>query len=110
VDEVEEARANVSLDKLRLTLRSGEFKRQDHLIERLMEEGFSSTDIASALLHQLQTDGPAPAAKAPREEIREHSEREERPRFRDERGDRFRDRGDRSDRPRFAERREQRPR
>jgi ATP-dependent RNA helicase DeaD len=111
VSEVEEARANVFLDKLRLTLRSGEFKRQDHLIERLLEEGFSSTDIASALLHQLQGEGPAPAAKAaPREEIRERPEREERPRFRDERGDRFRDRGDRGDRPRFADRREQRPR
>jgi len=48
------ARANVVLDKLRATLQAGESKRQDHLIERLMEEGFTSTDIASALLHQLQ--------------------------------------------------------
>ena len=53
-DEVEEARANVFLDKLRATLQSGEFKRQDQLIERLLEEGFSSTDIASALMHHLQ--------------------------------------------------------
>jgi len=52
--EVEEARANVFLDKIRATLKSGEFKRQDQLIERLLEEGFSTTDIASALLHQLQ--------------------------------------------------------
>jgi ATP-dependent RNA helicase DeaD len=63
VSEVEEARANVFLDKLRATLKSGEFKRQDHLIERLLEEGFSSTDIASALLHQLQKEG-ATAPKA----------------------------------------------
>jgi len=53
--EVEEARANVILDKLRAILTRGEFKRQDHLVERLLEEGFSSTDIASALLHQLQS-------------------------------------------------------
>jgi len=53
-DEVHEARANVFLDKLRLTLKSGEYKKQDSLIERLLEEGFASTDIASALLHQLQ--------------------------------------------------------
>src|SRR5688572_22419602 len=52
--EVEEARANVILDQLRAVLTRGEFKRQDHLVERLLEEGFSSTDIASALLHQLQ--------------------------------------------------------
>jgi ATP-dependent RNA helicase DeaD len=62
VVEVEEARANVVLEKIRLTLRSGEYKRQDGLIERLLEEGFSSTDIASALLHHLQggEDGPGP--------------------------------------------------
>ena len=62
VVEVEEARANVVLEKIRSTLRSGEYKRQDQLIERLLEEGFSSTDIASALLHHLQggEDGPGP--------------------------------------------------
>ena len=53
--EVEEARANVTLDKLRAILTAGEYKRQDHLVERLLEEGFTSTDIASALLHQLQS-------------------------------------------------------
>ena len=67
-DEVEEARANVVLDKIRATLKSGEFKRQDQLIERLLEEGFSSTDIASALLHHLQGGEGAPAAKGAREE------------------------------------------
>src|SRR6266853_748574 len=54
VSEVEEARANVFLDQLRSTLKRGEFKRQDHLIERLLEEGFSSTDLISALIHLLQ--------------------------------------------------------
>jgi ATP-dependent RNA helicase DeaD len=68
--EVEEARTNVFLDKLRATLRNSEFVRQDHLIERLLEEGFSSTDIASALLHHLQIGEGASAAKALREEER----------------------------------------
>src|SRR6185369_8147845 len=52
--EVEDARANVFLDKIRATLQNSEFKRQDQLVERLLEEGFSSTDIACALLHHLQ--------------------------------------------------------
>ena len=52
--EVEEARSNSLLDKIRVTLAGGEFKRQDSLIERLLEEGFSSTDLASALMHHLQ--------------------------------------------------------
>jgi ATP-dependent RNA helicase DeaD len=86
--EVEEARANVFLDKLRTTLKSGEFKRQDHVLERLLEEGFTSTDISSALLHVLQTSESVPVAAAPREEARL---RPERPSF----GDRRREREDR---------------
>ncbi len=65
--EVEEARSNSLVDKVRTTLTGGEFKRQDTLIERLLEEGFSSTDIASALMHLLQggepNAGPRPANK-----------------------------------------------
>jgi ATP-dependent RNA helicase DeaD len=82
VVEVEEARANVVLDKIRSTLRSGEYKRQDQLIERLLEEGFNSTDIASALLHHLQggEDGPAPESarkESPVERVRpERGERQ----------------------------------
>jgi ATP-dependent RNA helicase DeaD len=68
VSQVEEARANVALDKVRATLKSGEYKRQDQLIERLLEEGFSSTDIASALLHHLQGGEGAAAAKGARED------------------------------------------
>jgi len=88
VDEVEEARTNVFLDKLRITLKSGEFKRQDHLLELLLEEGFSSTDVASALLHHLQGDA-APAAKPPREEERPAPARAP---YREEHDRRFRDR------------------
>lgn len=73
--QVEEARANVFVDKLRATLQSGEFKRQDHVLERLLEEGFSSTDIASALLHHLQAEESAPVTKPVREEEEPRSER-----------------------------------
>ncbi|HUR45402.1 MAG TPA: helicase-related protein, partial [Candidatus Saccharimonadales bacterium] len=103
-DEVEEARASVTLDKLRALLKSGEYKRQDHLVERLLEEGHTSTDIASALLHQLQTSESAPSSR-PREE---EPMRSERPRFRDSRGDdgrrpapgMHRERPERQERPR----------
>src|SRR6266481_1093810 len=74
LDEVEEARANVFLDKLRVTLQKGEFERQDQLIERLLEEGFSSTDIASALLQLLQAGEGTPTPKPVREEYPQRSE------------------------------------
>ena len=93
--QVEEARAGVFLDKIRATLQSGEFKRQDHLIERLLEEGFSSTDVASALLHHLQTGESAPVAKTVREEM---GDGRENPSFRG----RGRDRDDRPDRRGFS--------
>ena len=72
VEEVEEARANLMLDRVRLTLQVGKFNRQDHAVERLLEEGFESTDIISAMLHLLEGGSPGEpdadpkAAAAPR--------------------------------------------
>ena len=84
--EVEEVRANAFIEKLRVTLTAGEFKKQDHLIERLLEEGFTSTDIASALLHHLQGGEAAPAARpTPREEERPRPERPPQRDYRDRR-------------------------
>ena len=115
--EVEEARANVFLDKLRATLKSGEFKKQDQLIERLMEEGFTSTDIASACLAQLQSgeSAPAPTQRTGDYERPERPERgnyqDSRPRMRSD--DRRAPRGESRERfehpERFAVRREERP-
>ncbi|HEU5070478.1 MAG TPA: DEAD/DEAH box helicase [Verrucomicrobiae bacterium] len=78
--EVEEARENVFLDKLRATLQSGDYKKQDALIERLLEEGHTSTDIISALLHHLQSGEAAPA-KTPKTESYERPERPRPERF-----------------------------
>jgi ATP-dependent RNA helicase DeaD len=112
--EVEAARENVFLDKLRSLLTSGEFPKQDRLVERLTEEGFTANDIVSALIHQMQS-GEGAAKSAPRtEEYDRPPQREERPSFREERGprDRFADRGPQRDdrRPSFDNRREERPR
>jgi ATP-dependent RNA helicase DeaD len=107
-NEVAEARENVFTDKLRALLTSGEFPKQDRLVERLAEEGFASNDIASALIHLLQSGDAAKAA--PKTEEYDRPQREERPGRFDERGERgnFRDRDER--RPRFDNRREERPR
>src|SRR5688572_14191620 len=51
--EVEAARTDVFITKVREILQGGKFKPQDHLVGRLLEEGFTSTDIASALIHLL---------------------------------------------------------
>jgi len=97
-DEVEGARANVLLDKIRATLHTEEFRRQEHLVERLLEEGFTSTDIAAALLHQLQGGESTPANRPRREEEPERPSRHRE----DDRRERFPDRRER--RPRFENR------
>jgi ATP-dependent RNA helicase DeaD len=53
LDQVEEARENVFFEKLRSTLDAGEYFKQDRMIDRLLEQGYPSTDIASALIHLL---------------------------------------------------------
>ncbi len=114
LDEVQEARTNVFLGKLRATLQGGDFEKQDELVARLLEEGFSSTDICSALIHHLRNDAaPTPGASAPTREESAY----ERPSYRQGREERFddrrvfragRDRPDRFERPDGRETRESR--
>jgi ATP-dependent RNA helicase DeaD len=70
LDEVEEAKGNVFVDKLRATLDAKKFKLQDQMIERLLEQGYTSTDIVSALIHLMQGDAAEPpkAATKPKAE------------------------------------------
>ncbi len=64
LDEVEEARANVFFERIRTTLEARQFKPHDRMIDRLLDQGYASTDICSALIHLLQ-GGDAPAAGKP---------------------------------------------
>ncbi len=67
LDEVEEAKGNVFVEKLRATLDAKQFRSHDRMIDQLMEQGYTSTDIASALIHLMQGEAaevPATAAKA----------------------------------------------
>ena len=101
-DEVEEARANVFLGKIRATLQSGEFKGQERFVERLLEEGFTSTDIAAAVLHLLQAGEATPAVRSTRDE---EPSRPERPSHRDRAEDRWdRDVGPRERPSRYEDR------
>jgi ATP-dependent RNA helicase DeaD len=77
LDEVEEARTNVFFEKIRATLDEKKFKPHDRMIDRLLDQGYASTDICSALIHLLQAGGagsgsaatgaPAKSPAAPRE-------------------------------------------
>src|SRR3954469_3114230 len=110
-EEVEGKRATAFADALRETLEKGEYKRHDELLDRFLEQNYSPTDIASALIHLLGEDKsreaeaipedrrppahdpdrshrrhPDPAAKARRERGRDEYERPKRSRSREEPG------------------------
>ncbi len=68
LDEVEEARTNVFFEKIRATLDAKKFKPHDRMIDRLLDQGYASTEICSALIHLLQGENagkPAKAVEAP---------------------------------------------
>jgi ATP-dependent RNA helicase DeaD len=54
LDQVEEARTNVFFEKIRATLEAKKFQSHDRMIDRLLDQGYASTDICSALIHLLQ--------------------------------------------------------
>ncbi|WP_438482458.1 DEAD/DEAH box helicase [Oleiharenicola lentus] len=69
LDEVEQAKGNVFVEKLRTTLEEKKFKPQDQVLDRLMEQGHTSTDIASALIYMMQSDAAAESPKSPAKKI-----------------------------------------
>ncbi|HEY8993129.1 MAG TPA: DEAD/DEAH box helicase [Lacunisphaera sp.] len=64
MDEVEEAKGNMFFEKLRATLEEKKFKSHDQMVDRLLEMGYTSTDIASALIHLMQGPAVEPARPA----------------------------------------------
>ena len=51
--EIEEARLNQQVQKVRDVLTAGNYRHYDHLIESLLEEGIDSLELLNALFHQL---------------------------------------------------------
>jgi len=56
LEEVEEKRTNVFFEKIRTALQKSEFQKEARIVDRLLEQGFSSTDIACALVHELRKE------------------------------------------------------
>ncbi len=56
LDEVEEKRTNLFFEKIRGALQTGDFEKESPVVDRLLELGFSSTDIACAVVHELRKD------------------------------------------------------
>ena len=77
-DEVEQKRTNAFYDSLRETLEGGDYKRHDELIDDLLDQGHTPTDIASALIHLAGGEKPHSNAPEPAPYRAERPERSER--------------------------------
>ena len=62
LEQVEEARENVLFERLRGTLQAGKYRKQDRMIDRLLEQGYASTDLIAALVHIIQSSADKPEA------------------------------------------------
>jgi ATP-dependent RNA helicase DeaD len=86
-DEVEEKRTNLFFEKIREAVEKGHFEKEARILDRLLEQGYSSTDIACAVIKKLQEEDGHIASEAPKEDSshapREHrgERRARRPRF-----------------------------
>ena len=85
-EEVEQKRTSAFIETLRETLETGEYRRQDTVIDQLLDAGHSATDIASALIHLLGGDKPAAepiVEEQPRREYPKYEPRRPAPRQRE---------------------------
>jgi ATP-dependent RNA helicase DeaD len=63
LDQVEEARENVFFERLRGTLDAKQFRPQDRMVDRLLEQGYASTDIIGALIFLMNGGQPGAGAE-----------------------------------------------
>ncbi len=82
--QVDEARANLFFEKIRGVIDAGQFEKQDRVVDRLLDQGYSSTDICSALIQLLKGGaspkaGPAEGRPAPKAHAAGHKAREVEP-------------------------------
>lgn len=76
--EVEGKRSELLYEKVLKTLSTGKFKKQDLLVDRLLEAGHNATDISSALFSILLGDSSEKAAPPTPKKEREHTQSRDR--------------------------------
>jgi ATP-dependent RNA helicase DeaD len=56
LEQVEQKRTNLFFERIRKSLQKGEFREETRIVDRLLEQGFTSTDIACALVRELRKE------------------------------------------------------
>jgi ATP-dependent RNA helicase DeaD len=87
-EAVESRRSDALFEKLRGTLEAGEFAKHSTLVERLLEQGYTPTEVAAAILHHFS---PPPVPRSGADDTGRPPDRERPPQRR--RPERFERRG-----------------
>jgi ATP-dependent RNA helicase DeaD len=75
LEQVEEKRTNAFFERIRTALQGDKFHEETRIVNRLLEQGFSATDIACALVYEFRKEGASAADRTPRNEQPSYSER-----------------------------------
>jgi ATP-dependent RNA helicase DeaD len=81
-DEVEEKRTNIFFEQVRSALQKGDFEKESRVVDRLLEQGYSATDIACAVIHELRKEEAQKIESFTEKEQVERSRPRHRERFR----------------------------
>lgn len=74
MEEVEQRKANQFFESLRTILESGDYPRQDSLMDRLLDQGHAPTEIVSAILHLRESEKPKAAATTSKSDFEPQSD------------------------------------
>jgi ATP-dependent RNA helicase DeaD len=75
LEQVEEKRTNAFFERIRTALQGDKFHEETPIVNRLLEQGFSATDIACALVYEFRKEGVGGVDRTPRNEQPTYSER-----------------------------------
>ena len=76
LEELEEKHANRLVESLHNTIQSGQFKRQDKLLEDLIEAGHAPGEVVSALMHLLAGESQRSPERIPEDDPRQQRRRD----------------------------------
>ena len=68
LEQVEEKRTNAFFERIRTALQRDNFHEETRIVDRLLEHGFSATDIACALVHEFRKEGGGGTDRTPKNE------------------------------------------
>jgi ATP-dependent RNA helicase DeaD len=68
LEQLEEKRTNAFFERIRTTLQEDNFQKEARIVDRFLEQGFSATDIACALVHEFRKEGAWGTDRTPKNE------------------------------------------